>query len=577
MQGGIIISAEIDTKDFDSQIQYIESKMLDIEDKLKQADMGFEVGDTQKLEAEYEKLGNQLIDLNKKQQKYNDAVNQTSKIGLADVKTQLNGIGNSIEGVIKKVTRWGLAVFGIRSAFRFIRSSMSELSSRNEQLATDVEYIRFALASTLAPVIEKIVQLARKLLFYIGYIAKAWFGVNIFAGATQKAFEGGNKSLKTANKQAKDLKKTLAGFDEMNVLQDTSDKSSAGGGDVGGATAPSFDLSGLEGEVPEWIKWIAENKDLILGVLEGIAIAIGALKLAQLLKTLGLFSSLPLWQLVAGIGLIIAGLVIAIKGVIAFIKEPSWKNFLTILEGIALVVAGIAILMGGWVVALIALAVALVAYVIKNWDKVKKVLSKVGTWINDKIIKPVARFFSNLWSKLKTGAKNAWEGIKGVFKNVANWFKEKVIDKIVNKMKTLGSKVGGAIGGAFKTAINGVLSLVENILNSPIRTINSLIGIINKLPKVNISTLPTFNLPRLAKGGVLNNPGKGVYTGSAIAGEAGRELYVPLQDEQMLSMVGEAIGKYVSLNATIPVYVGNRLVSREMKRVETSTNFAMNR
>ena len=41
--------------------------MKEIEYKLKQADMGFEVGDTIKLEAQYEKLGNQLSNLKQKQ------------------------------------------------------------------------------------------------------------------------------------------------------------------------------------------------------------------------------------------------------------------------------------------------------------------------------------------------------------------------------------------------------------------------------------------------------------------------------------------------------------------------------
>lgn len=72
----------------------------------------------------------------------------------------------------------------------------------------------------------------------------------------------------------------------------------------------------------------------------------------------------------------------------------------------------------------------------------------------------------------------------------------------------IGQKVGEAVGGAFKSAINAVLRTAENVLNSPINAINSLIGKINDVPGINLKRLNTFNLPRLAQGGLAkkNNP-----------------------------------------------------------------------
>lgn len=49
--------------------------------------------------------------------------------------------------------------------------------------------------------------------------------------------------LESANKSAKKLKGTLAGFDEMNVLQDNSADSGAGGGAGGGATGTDLDFN----------------------------------------------------------------------------------------------------------------------------------------------------------------------------------------------------------------------------------------------------------------------------------------------------------------------------------------------
>ena len=68
MDGYITIGTEIDTKSFDAQIDYVKGQLDDIEDKLKQADMGFEVGDVQKLEAQYEKLTDKLRTLIRKKE-----------------------------------------------------------------------------------------------------------------------------------------------------------------------------------------------------------------------------------------------------------------------------------------------------------------------------------------------------------------------------------------------------------------------------------------------------------------------------------------------------------------------------
>ena len=82
-------------------------------------------------------------------------------------------------------------------------------------------------------------------------------------------------------------------------------------------------------------------------------------------------------------------------------------------------------------------------------------------------------------------------------------FFSNLISKIVGLFKNIGTKVGNVIASAFELVINGVLKSIENILNFPIKSINKLIDVINKVPGINIGTLPTFNLPRLAKGAVI--------------------------------------------------------------------------
>ena len=52
-------------------------------------------------------------------------------------------------------------------------------------------------------------------------------------------------------------------------------------------------------------------------------------------------------------------------------------------------------------------------------------------------------------------------------------------------------------------------------------------------------------IPHLAKGGIVNLPGKGVPIGGALTGEQRQEGVIPLTDSQQMALLGEAIGKYI--------------------------------
>lgn len=554
MDGYVTIGTELDTKSFDAQIDYVKSQLDDIEDKLKKADMGFEVGDTKKLEAQYEKLTDKLRTLIKKKEEFN-------KTDFSNINGLIQGIGNGIEDTTKKISKWALALFGIRSAYNFIRNSVSTLSQYDEQMGVNVEYIRYLLASTLQPVIENLIQLAYKLLAYVNYIAKAWFGVNLFANASTEAFQKQNKALGGSVKKAKELQKTLTGFDEMNILQDNGDVSSGGGG--GGVSLPSFP-SMEDVPIPSWLQWIVDNKDLVIAGLSGIAVGLTALKLG--------FKGIQ----ALGFGAIVLGIVNLISDIIDFINDPSWQNFVAILGDIATVIGGIMLVMGNWwglLVVLVGLAVKLIA---ENWDAIKEILGKIGGWVYDHVVKPIGDFFKGLWNMLKTNVANSIETVKSRFNSLISFFTG-LISKLTGLFRTIGTTVGNVISGAFKGVVNGVLSAIENILNFPINSINGLIGVINKVPGINLGYLSTFNLPRLAKGGIINQPGRGVQLGSAIGGERGQEGVIPLTDSQQMEILGEAIGRYITINAEIINNMNGRTISRELKKIDNRDNFLYNR
>lgn len=477
----------------------------------------------------------------------------------ANITKVLKTTGGQLKDITRKIGRWAISILGVYSAYSLISNAMSTLSQYNEDLSNKLYSIRLMIAGTLEPIVTKIVDIIYRLLSYLNMITKAWFNIDMFA-------KGQSLSLKDSNKQAKNLQKTLAGFDEINKVSD----SSSSGTDVGGGGnqfVPPEDVP-----VPEWMQWIIDHKDLIIATLLGIAGGIIAIKLGcDLLMGLG-------------IGLIIAGIVLLIQDIIDFIKDPSWDKFADILIDLAIILAGVAIAMlavnaanpVAWIILAIAAVVALVAVIIKNWDKIKAVLGKVWDWINEKIVKPIVNGFNNLKDKVVNAFTTVKDKVSDIFTKIKNKISD-IISGIVEKFKAIGSKVGDAIGSAFKTAINGVLQMVENILNTPIKAINKLLDVINKVPGVSLGKLTTLKLPRLKTGGIINQPGRGVPVGGAIGGEAGREGVIPLTDSQAMEELGRSIGKYININLTNVTKLDNRQIAREQKIINAQSDFAFNR
>ena len=543
---------------------------------------------------------NSVEETKERMAQYNEEIRKAKKI--EEVKKGADGLKNSMKDVVKSAVRWGLAIFGLRTMVNFLKSSISTISQYNDQVSTDIEYIRFALASTLEPVVLRLISLVKTLLYYINYISQAWFGINLFAGASADKFNKSKDALGGASKNAKELNKQLAGFDEMNVLQDNT--SAGGGGGGAGANVPSFDLSQFEGEIPEWLQWIVDHKDEILATLAGIVGFLTAMKLG-----LGLINAL-------GIGLIIAGIVLAVEGLIGYLNDPSWANFGKVIEGIGIALIGLAIIIGSVPLAVVGAVVLIYGIIIKYWDEIKAFLQKGIDWLTgqsdlvhkifgdtigniydtfvgilgkmlegwDNTFKAIKRIFDDVIkivkAILKGDWKTAWEGAKDIVKTIFDTIVKNIklaFSAIWDIIKVVGTTVGDILWGAIKGAINGILSAVEGVINAPIKAINKLIGVINKVPGIDLGKLSTFSLPRLAKGGIINQPGRGVMVGSAIAGERGREGVIPLTDSQQMEMLGEAIGKYITINANITNTMNGRVISRELKKVQNENDFAFNR
>lgn len=296
-----------------------EAKQGKLRDKANQTKLQYEnsVKSVDKLRGKIEQ-----INLKRQQKEFQEIEKSTSKVR------------NGIKDVIGKLGKMALAVFSIRSAFMMLRQASSTWGQYNEQYAKDLEYIRFALASGLAPILEKIVNLAQTLMAYVNYLTNALFGRPFFGSA--KDFENMQKSAGGIAKSTKEIKNNLAGFDELNVLSSNNDT----GGVNGGVTAPSLDLE--EVEIPEWL---VKLKDILKPVVDffseinekygpvatGIGIVVTALTGFAILK--GIIS------LFTGFGKALGGLTVDFTGFFNALGRAV--EAIAILGGLALVIDSI--------------------------------------------------------------------------------------------------------------------------------------------------------------------------------------------------------------------------------------------
>ena len=680
--GSVEINVDLNTKSFDAQISLLETKLENLTSEYETAlkDPDFDPEGLQEYEAKIQDLVNKIVDLKDKQNSLNDSGGG------------LEGVKNSMGDIIKKVAKWGLAIFSIRSAYNFVKQSVSTLSQYNKNLGKDIENIRYGLASALAPVILKIVEWAQRLIQIVNYIWRKLFGKNLFSDIP--------RNLKSGNKEAKKLQKTLAGFDEMNVLNEQS----SGGGTSGGGTTThkltDTDLIDKETmakldtfieKVQEFTTNVKENKSSLSTwgpILAGI-FSVGLLsRLVGLTGAGGGFIKVlePLaGKLVSGARSGILGLG---KGLISLSGSTAGSIAQTsgLAKALGVTASGIPALVGG----LALLDTALILHIVnvirkdvapavkeahKMMDEAKEGMNdttKATKKLNDKTLEyadsvkagdeTLSRNIDFMMKKIRTtdqeiakekeqlsvaGAltgenkvhkkaieeldKQMWANINTLGKlaqsnkltnEQAQQFvntceneieklekqnstlnenskqyqanKEKIeqlkaqIDltkgnydvivssktdqKPIDKMKTAVDN----LDGEYKVEMNADTNKANKKVSGWLSNLNS-VGILGNFVKAGISLSNALSKFKYhAKGGIINLPGRGVPI-THMGGEAGKEGIVPLTDSQQMELLGEAIGRYITINANITNTMNGRVISRELIKIQKENNFANNR
>lgn len=190
------------------------------------------------------------------------------------------------------------------------------------------------------------------------------------------------------------------------------------------------------------------------------------------------------------------------------------------------------------------------------YENIKTVIGNIG-----KTIQNIITIVKTVWEKLKPYI----DKIKGLFEEV--WKKLKEI---------FGSKIAQTIidtfTGLFKKAFNGLMEKIENLMNVPLKAINKLIDKIQKIPGMGkLEKLDTFKLPRLAQGGIVNNPGKGVMMGSYIAGEKGAEAVIPLTDDTL-----QRLANMIPITIDLTNKLDSRIIGKQIVEVSNNKQFARN-
>lgn len=154
---------------------------------------------------------------------------------------------SQFSGLISGAKKFALSLLGARGVYALLRKAVSAYMQENQQLSNTLSSCWSGIGNILGPIITQIINLVAQAVAYVTAFLKL-FG--IVGKSTKKAIGG---AAGAASKAAKELKRQLASFDDLNILNDNS---SSGGGGGGGADIGS---SLPDVTLPDWVKLIAEQ------------------------------------------------------------------------------------------------------------------------------------------------------------------------------------------------------------------------------------------------------------------------------------------------------------------------------
>jgi len=154
-----------------------------------------------------------------------------------NIYNNIKGMGAGLKSGLGNVLKYATALFSLRSIYSALSSSanawLSSQNSQAKQLSANIEYMKYAMGSVFAPVIQYVTNLVYSLMKAVQSLVYAFSGVNIFAKATAS-------SMKNASGSAKQTSKSLSSI--HSEINNVSDNKSGGSG----SGTPDIDLSKVD-------------------------------------------------------------------------------------------------------------------------------------------------------------------------------------------------------------------------------------------------------------------------------------------------------------------------------------------
>lgn len=193
------------------------------------------------------------------------------------------------------------------------------------------------------------------------------------------------------------------------------------------------------------------------------------------------------------------------------------------------------------------------------------ILESIKTTVNT-IFNAIKSTITTIMGTIQSGISTALSSIKTTWSNM--W----------ESMKTTVINIFNGIWSSIKGVINSIIGGVEKMANGVINGINGMIRALNNLsfdvpdwvPEIggetfgfNISTIGNISIPRLAKGGVVDQ------ATLAMVGEAGQEAVVPLENNTgWMDKVAARIGEIISMN--LRAIIGEMDAGEEWQTIHTT-------
>lgn len=258
------------------QQDYLRTKIEDLKDLLAKADMGFEVGDTMKIEADIERLENRLRKLQSQGQNTGKEISSAFDKIKAKIKsagTHLAGLGGKFKNVlsgsknlgktftstfnngIKSIKRFAMGLLSVRTAVSMVSKAMQSYLSYDTQLSNSIQNCWNVLGSLLAPILEFVISLFSKAVSYVNAFVEALTGINLVARANKKALDSQAKSTKK-------LSDTQSSLDEFHTVS----TDTGSGNDNKPITVEPVDMDKLD----FLFDWIDKAKELLATLFDPI-------------------------------------------------------------------------------------------------------------------------------------------------------------------------------------------------------------------------------------------------------------------------------------------------------------------